>query len=301
MCGYCTERAALTHLLEELNNGLFPHDQLLYSVYLQEVSDWRKELTSWQQLDHSRGALVALCRQWSECIGEMSPVPLEGLLYANAFVELQGWLAAKGYPPEWRQAQDIKGTPPNHPSIEQARVTIDAYINGWLRPIPSDSNPWDRTTLNEQFLRVSIAFDVGARFAPDDERLKLLAMLSPCHVPDLNGLDLWLQRRSVHACVARRGVEFIEEYVNNIRFEAILSVVLSELLTQRELLNLQALLQVSSQESFNFVVDEILEAIRQKLLYLATELSSLCTRSISGPYQFNQRSMFRRLFMGAMD
>jgi hypothetical protein len=271
MCGYCTESAVLAQLLDEMKHGPVSHDPFLYAIYLQQAVDWRAELASWECCDHPRGALVALCRQWSERIADRSPSPLVDMLDADAFVALQDWLASLGYSPQWRQAQGIDGAPPDLPSIAQAQGQLDAYIAGWLKPM--GANAWDQKTLHDRFLEVSIALDVVTKCAPADERLQTLAIVSPDQTPYFDALDLWLQRRALQASVVSHGVEFISEHQAEIRFEAILAMVVGDLLAKGDLLRLEAALQAPSPAPFDFWVDPLLGVVQAKLLCLATDLS----------------------------
>lgn len=299
MCGYCTESAALAQLMDEMNHVLIAHEPLLCPVFLQEASDWRQELASWERLDQPRGVLIALCRHWSECIADASPAPLGDALDADAFAQLQNWLAAQGYAPDAWHAQEVDAPQPSYPSLAQAKKCLDDYLDGWLRASP-DSVAWDSTALNRRFLAISIAFDVVAKSMPADARLIELATLAPIHVPSFDGLDLWLQRRSVQACVAQSGVSFIEEHLDTLRFEAILSVVMSNLLDQRDLLKLQDMLHERALAPFNFGVDTLLESTQAKLQSLATGLSRSCARALSGPYQSNQGRMFQAVVNGTV-
>ena len=266
MCGYCTETAVLSDLLDEMKDeSLETHAPFLYPGHLQEASDWRKELRSWDGHDHPRGALVALCRHWSERIAGMTPIPLGEVLSAGALAELQNWLVTMDCSSEWPWKQCVDGRRPNPPSIELARARLDAYVNDWILPSPFDTAVWDQKKLHERFLGTSIAFDVVVRFAPDDMRLKLLAILSPRQTPFFDGLDLWLQRRALHACVAHSGVRFISEHLDELRIEAILSVVISDLLTRGDLLKLQSSLQGRFHNSLNLRLRDLFDAVATKI------------------------------------
>lgn len=274
MCGYCTEYAVIGgdfwRLKGEASEG---HEPFLYPIYLQESADWRKELGSWECGDHPRGSLIALCRHWSERIAGDVPAPLSDVLATDALVDLQRWLATVDYPPEWQWAICDQGLLPNPLPIELARANLDLYINAWTESSCSDALAWNHETLYECFLGVSIAFDVVMRTAADEVRLKLLATLSPNLTPSFDGLDLWLQRRALHACVARSGVRFIKEHFNELRLEAILSVVWRDLLTGDALMDLHAWLKGRSRCSTNLQLADFLEALEMKADQLAREPS----------------------------
>ncbi len=266
MCGYCIESAVICDLLEALKSNVFRgHDTLFYPVHLQEASDWRAELISWDSDDHPRGALVALCRQWSERLAGNGPPPLKDVLATETMADLQRWLMTLDYPPEWGWALRADGSPPNPLPIELARAKLDSYITNWIQPSHSDALTWDYKTLNEFFLSVSIAFDIVAKCAPDDARLEVLATHAPSMTPFFDGLDLWLQRRATQACVSRLGPGFIKEHLGEIRIEAIISVVLSDLLTSDDLMELQSSLHGRSHHSFNLGPDDLLGPLQTKI------------------------------------
>lgn len=271
MCGYCTERAALTQIMVESIHDSIPHDPILYPIYLQEANDWRRELASWEPSDYPRGALVALCRHWSERIAERCPAPLADLLDADAYIALEECLALLTPFPEWREAQGIDGLTPGLPSVEQAQAQLDAYVAGWLTPPAADA--WDQRKLHEQFLGVSIALDVVAKGAPGDERLQTLAIVSPEQTPFFDALDLWVQRRALRARVASHGVEFIAEHQTEIRAEAILALVIGDQLAKSDLLKLQTALLAAPLRPSELQVDSLLEAVKAKLHRLGTDPS----------------------------
>jgi hypothetical protein len=202
---------------------------------------------------------------------ESDPIPLGNILAVDALTELEGWLATLDYPPEWQWVLRIDGPLPYPLPIELAKATLDAYISACMQSSSANAIAWNHKILMERFLSVSVAFDVVTRRAADDARLKSLATLPLSQPPFFDGLDLWLQRRALFACVARSGVQFIKDHWNDLRVEAILSLVIGDLLTRRELLELRASLQGRSLDSLNLGVAELLGALEMKVDRLARE------------------------------
>lgn len=265
MCGYCVEAAVIMDLIEVMKGEeRSAHDPFLCPIHLQEASDWRKEFASWGSHDHSRGSLVSLCRHWSERLAGKAPAPLAETLNADAFAELKDWLATLDYPPEWQWALRADGIPPSPPPIELARANLDSYISNWIQPSDPENMTWDHKTLYERFLGVSIAFDLVAKSAPDDARLKILAIQSPAKTPFFDVRDLWLQRRALHACTNHLGIDFIKENFDELRIEAIISVVLTDLLIQGDLIELRAALQDRSHWTMNLGLVDLLEVLQLK-------------------------------------
>jgi hypothetical protein len=202
---------------------------------------------------------------------EPDPIPLGNILAVDALAELEGWLATLDYPPEWQWVLRIDGPLPYPLPIELAKATLDAHISACMQSFSANAIAWNHKILMERFLSVSVAFDVVTRRAADDARMKLLATLPLSQPPFFDGLDLWLQRRALFACVACSGVQFIKDHWNDLRVEAILSLVIGDLLTRRELLELRASLQGRSLDSLNLGVAELLGALEMKVDRLARE------------------------------
>lgn len=262
MCGYCIETAVFAEILagERLDTHKLPWRQ----IYLQEASDWRGELRSWELDEHDAGALVALCRTWSERVSGHVVTSLKEVLAPGSLESLEGWLASLTYPPEWQWVLTVDGAPPNVLPIRLARARLGSYIHGCLQEA-SPNTGWDHKTLYERFLSVSIALDILATRAPGDELLQVVATRAPRLTPAFNGLDLWLQRSALHACVAHSGVRFIDEHWEELQVEAILSVVFSNLLNIRELTVLRDALQSRSNKPGDLGLPELLQAIQSRL------------------------------------
>lgn len=262
MCGYCIETAVFADIL--VGERLDTHELFWRPTHLQEASDWRGELQSWDADDHGAGAFVALCRLWSERVAGSVRTPLNEVLATCALDALESWLGTLAYPPEWQWVLTVDGCPPNELPMELARANLNSYIHGWLQQANPDAD-WDDETLYERFLGVSVALDILVTDAPDDELLQVLATRSPRQTPFLNGLDLWLQRRALHACVAHFGVRFIDEHWEELRVEAILSVVTSNLLSDRELAALLATFQDRPHKRGDLGLPELRQAIQAQL------------------------------------
>lgn len=265
MCGYCMESAVISEPFWRLKGEVSEaYEPYLYPIQLQESTDWRQELESWNSSEHLAGNLVALCRHWSERIAGSDPAPLIGVLSSDALVDLHSWVAIADYPPEWQWVLCGRGPLPNPLPLELARARLDLYIDAWLEESRSGESAWDQKSLHDNFLSVSVAFDVLMRAAADDPRFKLLAIELPNEAPSPAALDLWLQRRALWACVARSGVPFIKEHYDDLRLEAILSVVWSDLLNGDALRDLHTWLQGRPHWSTNIDPADFLEAIKMK-------------------------------------
>jgi len=270
MCGYCIESGGISDLLASAEGHLHePRDRTLCIFHLQQAADWRAELASWEGRDHTSLGQIALCRAWSERIAGNFGAPLSEVLDAGAFIELETWLAALDYPPEWQSVLRIDGCPPASLPIAPSKARLDSYIDGWLQRPPAGVMDWDQMTLSEWFLSVSVALDIVSREAPGDERLQVLATHDPSLTPYFGGVDLWLQRRALQACVAHYGVGFIDRNLDKLRVEAILSTVMSNSLNERELREVHAFLQGRSLRRMNLERDDLLEAIQSKLKRIA--------------------------------
>jgi hypothetical protein len=263
MCGYCTEQAVIGGLLGVIKGDpAETHEPLLRPILLQEAADWREELSSWEDHDHASGALVALCRHWSERISGKNPAPLSDALATDALANLQRWLSTLSYPPDWQWALCVEGLLAEPLPFELARTRLDSYINAWLEPFQSNVIEWDHGTLYECFPSLSISLDVLAQCAAHDPRLWKLATLSPVKAPFFNGLDLWLQRRALHVCVANSGVQFIEENLDSLRDTAIVAVIMSDLLKDGDLSELEAALRSRRRQPPNSGFDDLFETTR---------------------------------------
>lgn len=262
MCCYCMESGAISapfwRMKGEISDG---YDPFAIPFQVQDSADWRRELESLDNSEHVCLNLVALCRHWSERIAGSDPAPLSGVLSSDAMVDLRSTLATVDYPAEWQWVLCEQGPLPRPLPLELARARLDLYIKAWLEESPSGESAWDHKSLNDNFLSVSVAFDVLMSAAPDEPRFTLLAIQSP------NGtqtLDLWLQRRALWVCVAHSGVQFIKEHYDDLRLEAILSVVWSDLLNGDALRDLHTWLQGRTHWSSNIDPADFVEAIGMK-------------------------------------
>lgn len=262
MCGYCIETAVFVDILA--GERLDTHELFWRPIHLQEASDWRGELQSWDLDEHGAGAFVALCRNWSERVAGSVRTPLSEVLAPSALDELKSWLGTLAYPTDWQWVLKVDGAPPDELPIELARANLRTYIHSWLQQANPDAE-WDYQTLYERFLGVSVALDILATAAAGDELLQVVATRAPRLTPFFTGLDLWLQRRALHACVAHFGVRFIDENWEELQVEAILSVAIGNLLSNQELTVLHAALQDRSHKGGDLGLPELLQAIQSRI------------------------------------
>lgn len=259
MCCFCWECGAIYETFWRLK-GEAPggHDPFAVPFQVQDAADWRRELASLSNDEHVCLNLIALCRHWSERIAGGDPAPLSGVLTSDAMVDLRSTLATADYPPEWQWVLCEQAPLPRPLPLELARARLDLYMASWLEELPSGESAWDPKSLHDNFLSVSVAFDVLMGAAPEDSRFKLLAIQSPSGT---DTLDLWLQRRAVWVCVAHSGVQFIKDNYDDLRLEAILSAVWSDLLDGDALRDLHTWVQGRTHWSSNIDPADFVEAI----------------------------------------
>lgn len=267
MCGFCTETATFRDLSSELKGeAISSRSGFLYPIHLQEAPSWAAELHSWATTDHVRGAFVALCRRWTDQLSGSDAPSLSAVLATDALTALSNFLEKLDYPEAWRWVLKVDGEPPDSLPIGLARTELDAYLEGWLRqPQPGDAE-WDEVTLHHRFFRISAAFDIVARQDPGDARIIELATCPVSRVPSFDALDLWLQRRALRACVERLGISFINTHQENLRLEAVFSLVQSGLLDSRELLELRSFLRGLTSNPGHLEADEVVGVLDKQLM-----------------------------------
>jgi hypothetical protein len=265
MCGFCIENAAIGELLHAMQGGtIVPLDSLMDPIYLQEAGDWRAYIRSGDRKVSTLDALIALCRQWADCLVGKNSTPLGSLIPADTLLDLEKWLGTLNYPPEWQWVLHIDGCPPHPLPIDLAKAMLDSYIEGCLRIDPPPDVAWSREDMSKRFLALSVAFDVVNR-GTDDGLLRILATESPNRPRGFDALDLWLQRRALHACVTRHGVRFIEEHYEVITIEAILSVVMSDLLIRSDLIELKKSIDGRIYAHSNLEIDDLTNGIEARI------------------------------------
>jgi len=227
MCGYCTERALLSHRVIALKFRPVPQvDPMLLPVHLQEIRDWRRAWTERPAQDDLMAALVMLCRTWTERILGAAGAPLSELLPPGLHARLRDWLAALALPTAWTWLADDEASLPDFLPLQAARDELDAYLAGWLRLDAHATPGWDEAELHERLLRVSVALDLLLHAAPDDERITTLALSSPGTTSPFSAIDLWLQRRAVRALLARCSTHSVFPLLRQLRSDAVLAAVL---------------------------------------------------------------------------
>ncbi len=93
-------------------------------------------------------------------------------------------------------------------------------------------DPSDNTTLAEWnrfdtlYPAISFALSYIINQHNNSEFIQKIALTNLKDAPDTWGKDLWLQRRTMIACVKRTGLSFIVDNLNQIRYELIYYVLL---------------------------------------------------------------------------
>lgn len=102
-------------------------------------------------------------------------------------------------------------------------------------------DPIDNTTLaewnrfNALYPSISFALSYIINHHSDSEIIQKIALTNLTDELDTWSKDLWLQRRTMIACVKRDGLVFITENLNQIRFELIYYVLLKTNISTAEL------------------------------------------------------------------
>src|SRR3546814_20506626 len=94
--------------------------------------------------------------------------------------------------------------------------------------------------------------------------MTLLATTSPGRPPGFDGHDLWLQRRALRFCVARHGVSFITTHLSELRVEAIISLILSDLFPDGDLQKIEESLKNHTYRPMNLEIGDLSEALDVK-------------------------------------
>ena len=265
MCGFCTETAVFRELLGEAQgDSFYPRDKFLYAIRLQEAPSWPAELRSWEAADHIRGAVVALCRRWSDRLSGRRAPRLSAVLASDALASLASFLATLDYPADWRWVLTLDGDPPDPLPLNAAKAELDAYLEGCTGHRKPDGTEWDDVALHHRFFRVSAAFDIVANQAPDDARLVALATSPVLRAPSFDALDLWLQRRALRVCVERSGISFLKTHLGSLRLEALCAVVQCGILDEGELLELRPAMEGLTSDSGHLESTEVLELLDLK-------------------------------------
>lgn len=217
MCGHCTERAALAERVRLLRKQATPSpDPLVSTIHLQEIRHWREPAWLAAAQDDPIAPLAVMCRTWTDAAHGEQGEPPHDLLPVPMRDRVQAW----------RARTDLPTMAAGPAALQDALTELDAYLGGWLHLPDRPGARWDDAMLHERLPRVSRALDTLVRYAPDDERLILLALSSPGTASPFSAIDLWLQRRALRALAAHRGLAFVAGLLPHLRSGAVLALVL---------------------------------------------------------------------------
>lgn len=217
MCGHCTERAALAERVRALRAEAVPSpDPLLSTIHLQEMRHWRQPAWLAAAQDDPIAPLVVMCRTWTDAAHGEQGEPPHDLLPVPMRDRVQAW----------RARTDLPTMAAGPAALQDALTELDAYLGGWLHLPDRPGARWDDAMLHERLPYVSRALDTLVLYAPDDERLTLLALSSPDTTSPFSAIDLWLQRRALRALASRHGIAFVTGLLPHLRSGAVLALVL---------------------------------------------------------------------------
>lgn len=268
MCGYCMETAIFSERLAALDpeaDYQFAPDML--SLRLQEALDWRAELMASPQGMCKPAAAVALCRWWMDRIhGIAGDAAFESGLGTGLAERLRADAQTVVHAEGWTWLSDWNAPLPDPLPLEAARTALDAYITDRLG---MDRKLAERERLPNAWTHLICALAILHQAAPDDPRLQLLALTAPVGSVGLLGVELWLQRRAMRACVAYRGVSFLVDNANGMRSEIIASIATQCVLSLQDLRALHDALVARDGVEMNLSREDLKSIVQRELRLLS--------------------------------
>lgn len=281
MCGYCFESAfVLPFVASEMNQEVFDlrNNEIGIPQYLQEAGNLPLMVQQTHLESLYRHSLdIMICRLYEQYLTEAFDASYFGMLRSTF-----GWTAVETFFKNirtryagqlWEALGDesLYTTEPNwqlfmaSPHIlTAAREQLQAYHDWWLlgqNKHPSDpdarfqatgiydplddTTPQDWHTFQATFPVIFFAFTALAHRQPQSPILKQIALQPPHDTPNFNANDLWLQRRTLVACIRHHGVAFLIENLPAIRDELIHYALLKRILNDDDLEQLKATLTTS--------------------------------------------------------
>lgn len=256
MCGYCMESSIFAERLAVLDpdEDYQPVPDLL-SLRLQEALDWRAELRATPEGLCAPAAAVALCRWWMDRMQGVGGDALFQSGLSDALSEhLQAGAQAVVHPVGWTWLADWNGDLPDPLPLEAARAAIDAYIEDTLR---IDRKRSEKEQLPGAWVHLVCALAILRRAAPDDPRLRLIAQTDPTGSIGFLGIELWLQRRAVLACVVAEGIDFLILRGDHLRNEVFASVAMQQALSDQSLARLANAVSTRTSPMMNLQADDL--------------------------------------------
>lgn len=260
MCGYCMESAIFAERLAALDpdeDYQFAPDML--SLRLQEAVDWRAELMACPEGMCAPVAAVALCRWWMDRIrGIAGDAVFESELDTALAERLRADARTVTQVDGWTWLADWHGPLPEPLPVDAARAALDVYIADTLK---TDRTRTEREQRPGAWVHLMCALAILQQTAPDDPRLRLLALTAPVGSIGLLGVELWLQRRAMLACVASQGITFLIEHADSLRNEIVASLAMQDTLSSFEFQLLMDAMISRSVNQMNLDMEDLWELL----------------------------------------
>jgi hypothetical protein len=230
MCGYCVESAYFERAFD-CNRDAGMASPLHY-IHLQESPEWFAYHQSCPEDASPVSDMIALCRAWdNDCFrpGTQGPFALKHRMAPDRWDALVQWLHP--YAPsvdwEWMLLLVEQVTPNPEAAVQLLSSYCDTHT---VREVDWKSRRkgiGDPAALQPAHMFwLYLALILAERHGRLDPILEI-AVSIPKMVPGFTGLDLWLQRRAVRACVRSHGTGFLAANGASMRDEVVLSLAMS--------------------------------------------------------------------------
>lgn len=212
MCGYCVESAYFKGAFDCNRDGGMASP--LHYVHLQESPDWFAYHQSCPDDASLVSDMIALCRaQDDDCFrpGKEGPHALKHRMTPERWDALVQWLRPHAPSADWEWMLLL--TEIITPNPEAAVRLLSGYRNTRLVR-ESDGKSRRKGSVDPAALQPAhmfwlyLALILAEKHGRIDPILEIAVSL-PCRIPDFAGLDLWLRRRAVRACIRSYGTGFL--------------------------------------------------------------------------------------------
>jgi len=242
MCGYCVESAYFEGAFD-CNRQVGMASPLHY-IHLQESPDWFAYHQSCPEDVSPVSDMIALCRAWDDdCFrpGKQGPFALKHRMEPDRWDVLVQWLRphAPSADWEWMLLLVEQVTPNPEAAVQLLSSYCDTHT---VREVDWKSRRkgiGDPAALQPTHMFwLYLALILAEKHGRIDPILEVAVSL-PRRVPDFAGLDLWLQRRAVRACIRSYGTGFLAANGMGMRHELLASVTMGIHGDSRYLIGLQ--------------------------------------------------------------
>ncbi len=254
MCGYCYEGIML-HVVETGHRGTKGYR----FSYLQESDDIKTEIQQLEDPNNPEPLIdLAFCRLYNHYFVYGFDVELFNILqdkFGHAAIQAyftRRQASSSAFKAELSDINLLKDEAcwnrfiaDKERILKNALDMLNFYHDWWLLGVGKEkSEPEeqiaefgildhvDNTTLAEWnkfdalYPAISFALSYVIIHHSDSEIIQKIALTNLEDAPDTWGKDLWLQRRTMIACVQRSGLAFIVDNLNKIRYELIYYILL---------------------------------------------------------------------------